>query len=220
MNDDKSSDVEIERDDDIVVGAITGVVGGRVEAVEGDEIAIDVGVTTDVEPKVDGGRDSKLMVTVSSSIESSSDTLVGGICKEVGVATSLSSVEGAKGEGPGDKDGSGDSDGDGDRDGTGGSASGVAGDGTKDGTGEGARDGTGEGARDGTGDGAGDGAGDSAGDANAMGDKITVGEREGKGGNGGDATKDSGVRTYCGLGVTGSEGNDGNDGEGDRDGKD
>lgn len=82
MNDETSSDVEIDDSvmdiDGIVVGTTSGVEGGSVDAIEGDSIPTDAGVTTDVEPSVDIGRDdSKLRLTLSSSSSSVSDDSVG-----------------------------------------------------------------------------------------------------------------------------------------------
>ena len=110
MNEDASSDVEIDDSvmdvDGIVVGTTTGVDGGRVDAVEGDSIPTDAGVTTDVEPSVDIGRDdSKLRLTLSSSSSSVSDDSVGGGSRSVlGVRASCPSTDPGSGEGAADSD--------------------------------------------------------------------------------------------------------------------
>lgn len=80
---------------------MTGVEGGSVESVEGDNIEIEGGVITDVEPNVyKGSADSKPKPMVSSS--SSSSVVGAGRCNEVGVCTPSSSIELFKREGPGD----------------------------------------------------------------------------------------------------------------------
>lgn len=115
-------DTEVVIDDSVVssldwtvVGAIIGVEGGSVDAVDGDNIPIDAGVTTDVDPSVDIGRDdNKLKLTDSSSSSSVRDdsvvNVVVGQRPEVGVCTSCSSSDLSRGDGAGDISGDRDSD--------------------------------------------------------------------------------------------------------------
>lgn len=83
---------------------ITGIDSGSVEGVEAESITTDVGVITDGNSSADGGKeDTRLKLISSSSLTGGS--IGGGICNEVGVGTSLSIVEGLKGDGVGDKEG-------------------------------------------------------------------------------------------------------------------
>jgi hypothetical protein len=92
---------------DTVLGEITNVEGGKVDAVEAEETTSEDGVITEVEPRVDSGRvGSKLRLTVCSSAKSSSssdeDKEVVGIWKELGVLASETSTELCNGVGVGD----------------------------------------------------------------------------------------------------------------------
>lgn len=53
--------------DSIAVGTTTGVDGGRADTVEGNGIPTDAGVTADVEPSVDIGRDNSSLGLMLSS---------------------------------------------------------------------------------------------------------------------------------------------------------
>ena len=88
------------------LGEITNVEGGKVDAVETDEKASEVGVITEVEPRLESGKvGSKLRLTVCSSATSSSssgeDKEVIGIWKELGVLASETSTELSNGLGVG-----------------------------------------------------------------------------------------------------------------------
>jgi hypothetical protein len=84
VNDDKLPDDEIDSRLDTVIGEITNVEGGKLDAVETDERTSEDGVTTEVEPKVESGKvGSKLRLTVCSSAESSSSPSSSGEEKDV-----------------------------------------------------------------------------------------------------------------------------------------
>ncbi len=96
---------EIERDEDgTLAREIAGVDPGSVEGVEAETIATDVGVTTDVDSNVDGDSEDKRLKLISSS-SLTGGSVGGGMCNEVGVGTSLSIVDGLKGDGVGDNEG-------------------------------------------------------------------------------------------------------------------
>jgi hypothetical protein len=83
--------------DNTVLGDITNIEGGKVDAVETDEKTTEDGVITEVEPRDESGKvGSKLRLTVCSSAESSSssgeDKEVVGIWKELGVLASETST--------------------------------------------------------------------------------------------------------------------------------
>ncbi len=80
--------------------------GGRVDAVEGDSIPTDAGVTTEVEPSVDIGRDdSKLRLTLSSSLFVRKRRLRrGGSRNVLGVRALCPSTDPGSGEGAADSD--------------------------------------------------------------------------------------------------------------------
>ena len=112
MNDDKLLEDEIvdidSGPDNTGLGEITNVEGGKVDAVETDEKASELGVITEVEPRLESGKvGSKLRLTVCSSTASSSssgeDKEVIGIWKELGVLASETSTELSNGLGVGDK---------------------------------------------------------------------------------------------------------------------
>lgn len=114
VNDDNPPDDEIvdieSGPDNIVIGVIASVEGGKEDAVETDEMISEDGVTTEVEPRDESGKvGSKLRLTVCSSSKSPSsasssgqDDDVVGIWKELGVLASETSTEPSKGVGTGD----------------------------------------------------------------------------------------------------------------------
>jgi hypothetical protein len=82
VNSDISAELEI---DDWVIELVRTVVGimyvegGKVDPVDPDDIPIEVGVSTEVAPKVDGGSDdNKLKLRLESSMESSEASVGGG----------------------------------------------------------------------------------------------------------------------------------------------
>jgi hypothetical protein len=112
VNDDKLLEDEIvdidSGPDNTGLGEITNVEGGKVDAVETDEKASELGVITEVKPRLESGKvGSKLRLTVCSSTASSSssgeDKEVIGIWKELGVLASETSTELSNGLGVGDK---------------------------------------------------------------------------------------------------------------------
>jgi hypothetical protein len=84
VNDDKLPDDQIDSRLDTVIGEITNVEGGKLNAVKTDERTSEDGGTTEVEPKVESGKvGSKLRLTVCSSAESSSSPSSSGEEKDV-----------------------------------------------------------------------------------------------------------------------------------------
>src|SRR6266545_1145135 len=82
-------------------GNTRGVGGGSVDTVDADTIATEVGVITDVDWTVEGDKvERRLKVSVNTE-----DSVLGGGRYDVGVTTSLVTVEGLSGVGVADNEG-------------------------------------------------------------------------------------------------------------------